>query len=62
LGSCNIMRNTRAERESFLSAGRFEALLKALVGAGLDAGYAPAAVAAAERAVLAAHFYGDHGG
>jgi hypothetical protein len=45
------MRNTRAERESFLSAGRFKALLKALVGAWLDAGYAPAAVAAAEQAV-----------
>ena len=62
LGSCNIMRNTRAERESFLSAGRFKALLKALVGAWLDAGYAPAAVAAAEQAALAAYLNGAHGG
>jgi hypothetical protein len=49
-------------QESFLSAGRFEALLKALVGAWLDAGCAPTAVAAAEQAALAAYLNGDHGG
>jgi hypothetical protein len=62
LGSCNKGASTKAVQESFLSAGRFEALLKALVGAWLDAGYAPTAVAAAEQAALAAYLNGDHGG
>ena len=48
----------KAARESHLSAESFEALLRALVAAWLQAGYAAEAVAAGEHSAMAAFLDG----
>jgi hypothetical protein len=50
----------KAARESHLSRETFEALLKALVAAWLQAGYASEAVAAGEHSALAAYLNGGY--